>query len=159
MEHFARWKFCSRGVKYSHEIVGTHRGALLPKRASGACCGSKIPRVYRPLRMAATVYERDNCGADILVLCPQLTQRITGKAFQIPLRPDWQIDNDIFNWLIMTSTQILVHMWGLGQGFRRCFSDGLEQRFSFFCGAGLHALSKTSHSFDKQQGESLKLLT
>ena len=110
--------------------------------------------------MAATVYERDNCiGADIPVLCPQLTQRITGKAFRISLRPDWHIDSGIFKRPIMASTQILLHMWGLGQGFRRCFSDGLKQRFSFFCGAGLHALSKTSHSFDKQQGESLKLLT
>ena len=38
--------------------------------------------------MAATVYERDSCGADILVVGPQLTQRITGKAFRISLRPD-----------------------------------------------------------------------
>ena len=58
--------------------------------------------------MAATVYKRDNCGADIPVLCPQLTQRITGKAFRISLRPDWQIDSGIFNRPIMTSTQILA---------------------------------------------------
>ena len=32
--------------------------------------------------MAATVYKRDNRGADILVLGPQLTQRITEKAFE-----------------------------------------------------------------------------
>ena len=36
-------------MKYTHEIVGTHGGALLPERAPGACSGSKIPRVYRPL--------------------------------------------------------------------------------------------------------------
>ena len=35
-------------MKYTHEIVGTHGGALLPERAPGTCSGSKIPRVYRP---------------------------------------------------------------------------------------------------------------
>ena len=35
-------------MKYTHEIVGTHGGALLPECASGACSGSKIPRVYWP---------------------------------------------------------------------------------------------------------------
>ena len=33
-------------MKNTHEIVGTHGGALLPGRAPGEC---KIPRVYRPL--------------------------------------------------------------------------------------------------------------
>ena len=52
MEHFAGWKFC--GVKYTHEIVGAHREALLPERAPGACSRMKTPRVYRPLfRLAA----------------------------------------------------------------------------------------------------------
>ena len=37
-------------MKYTQEIVGTHGGALLPGRAPGACSGSKIPRVYRPLQ-------------------------------------------------------------------------------------------------------------
>ena len=36
-------------MKYIHEIVGTHGGALLPERAPGAGSGSKTPRVYRPL--------------------------------------------------------------------------------------------------------------
>ena len=35
-------------MKYTHEIVGTHGGALLLERAPGACSGSKIPRVYWP---------------------------------------------------------------------------------------------------------------
>ena len=35
-------------IKYTHEIVGTHGGALLPEPAPGACSGSKTPRVYRP---------------------------------------------------------------------------------------------------------------
>ena len=39
-------------MKYTHEIVGTHGGALLPERAPGACSGSKIPRVYRSLNLA-----------------------------------------------------------------------------------------------------------
>ena len=39
-------------MKYTHEIVGTHGGALLPERAPGACSGSKTPRVYRPLYSA-----------------------------------------------------------------------------------------------------------
>ena len=37
-------------MKYTHEIVGTHGGALLPDRAPGACSGSKIPRMNWPLR-------------------------------------------------------------------------------------------------------------
>ena len=36
-------------MKYTHEIVGTHGRALLPEHAPGACSGSKIPGVYRPL--------------------------------------------------------------------------------------------------------------
>ena len=36
-------------MKYTHEIVGAHGGALLPERVPGVCSGSKIPRVYRPL--------------------------------------------------------------------------------------------------------------
>ena len=35
-------------MKYTHEMVGTHEGALLPECAPGPCSGSKIPRVYRP---------------------------------------------------------------------------------------------------------------
>ena len=35
-------------MKYTHEIVGKHGGALLLKRAPGACSRSKIPRVYWP---------------------------------------------------------------------------------------------------------------
>ena len=44
-------------MKYTHEIVGTLGGALLPERACGACSGSKIPRVYRPLLVLATTIE------------------------------------------------------------------------------------------------------
>ena len=32
-------------MKYTHEIVGTHEGPLLPEHAPGACSRSKIPRV------------------------------------------------------------------------------------------------------------------
>ena len=35
-------------MKYTHEIVSTHGGALLLERAAGACSGSKTPRVHRP---------------------------------------------------------------------------------------------------------------
>ena len=34
-------------MKCTHEIVGTHGGALLPERAPGACSEGKIFRVYR----------------------------------------------------------------------------------------------------------------
>ena len=30
-------------MKHTHEILGTHGGALLPERAPGACSGSKNP--------------------------------------------------------------------------------------------------------------------
>ena len=43
-------------MKYTHEIVGTHGGALLPKRAPGACSGSKILRVYRPFLKNTAAY-------------------------------------------------------------------------------------------------------
>ena len=36
-------------MKYTHEIVGTHGGALLPERAPGACSRSKTIRVCRPI--------------------------------------------------------------------------------------------------------------
>ena len=34
---------------FSLEIVGANEGALLRERVARACCGSKLPRVYRPL--------------------------------------------------------------------------------------------------------------
>ena len=36
-------------MKYTHEIIDKHGGALLPECTSGAYSGNKIPRVYRPL--------------------------------------------------------------------------------------------------------------
>ena len=33
---------------FSLEIVGADEGALLREHVAGACCGSKLPRVYRP---------------------------------------------------------------------------------------------------------------
>jgi len=45
-------------VKYTHEIVGTHGGALPSELAPGACSGSKIPRVYRPLLACVVEFER-----------------------------------------------------------------------------------------------------
>ena len=50
-------------------------------------------------------------SADILLLAPQRTQRITGSGFQISFRLDWQIDNGFFKRPIMARTQILVHKW------------------------------------------------
>ena len=38
-----------RSIRFSLEIVGTDEGALLREHVAGACCGSKVPRVYRPL--------------------------------------------------------------------------------------------------------------
>ena len=46
VEHFA--EILLPRMKYTHEIVGTYGGTLLPECAPGACSGSKIPRVYRP---------------------------------------------------------------------------------------------------------------
>ena len=47
-------------------------------------------------------------SADILVLGPQQTQRITGNALRISFHPDWQINNGFFNRPIRARTQILV---------------------------------------------------
>ena len=39
---------------FSPEIVCADEGALLPERVAGVCCGSKLPRVYRPLNFEFT---------------------------------------------------------------------------------------------------------
>ena len=39
----------------------------------------------------------------------------------------------------MARTQILVHRGGLEQEFQCCFANGLNQKFSFVCGAGYHS--------------------
>ena len=41
----------------------------------------------------------------------------------------------------MARTQILVHRWGSEQGFQRCFTDGLNQKFSSVGGASYITLS------------------
>ena len=41
-------KVLLRNIFFSLEIVGADEGALLRERVAGACCGSKLPRVYRP---------------------------------------------------------------------------------------------------------------
>ena len=41
-------KFFAQHI-FSLEIVGADEGALVRERVAGACCGSKLPRVYRPL--------------------------------------------------------------------------------------------------------------
>ena len=51
-------------MKYTHEIVGTHGGALLPESASGACPGSKISRVYRPLSYLNSYCSRNKTITD-----------------------------------------------------------------------------------------------
>ena len=43
------------------------------------------------------------------LLDPHWTQRITGGAFQISFRLDWQIDHGVFNTPIMARSQILVN--------------------------------------------------
>ena len=53
-------------MKYTNEIVGTHGGALLPKRAPGACSGRKIPGVYRPLKKTTKPLK-------VQCLCPELS--------------------------------------------------------------------------------------
>ena len=54
-------------------------------------------------------------SAEILVLDPQRTQRITGSAFRISLQPDWRSrqtkQRPFFNWPIVARTQIWVHSW------------------------------------------------
>ena len=47
-------------MKYTHDIVGTHGGALLSERAPGACSGSKIPRVAGLGENQDTVSKRIN---------------------------------------------------------------------------------------------------
>ena len=48
-------KVLLRNIFFSPEIVGAEEGALLRERVPGACCGSKLPRVYRPLRLLAGI--------------------------------------------------------------------------------------------------------
>ena len=58
-------------------------------------------------------------STDFLVLDPRRTQLITGSAFRIFFRPNWQINNGFFNRPIMARTQILVNSWDPEQGFPR----------------------------------------
>ena len=39
-------KVLLRNIFFSLEIIGADEGALLRERVAGACCGSKLPRVY-----------------------------------------------------------------------------------------------------------------
>ena len=61
--------------------------------------------------------------------------------------PYWQW---LFNRPIMARTQILVHRWGLEQGFQHCFADGLNHSLqkidscSFICGAGYSCMYTTT---------------
>ena len=41
-------KVLLRNIFFLLEIVGADEGALLQERVAGACCGSKLPRVYWP---------------------------------------------------------------------------------------------------------------
>jgi len=50
MEQNLGAKNCVVQQLFSHEIVGTHEGALPREHVAGACFRSKLPRVYRPLR-------------------------------------------------------------------------------------------------------------
>ena len=62
--------------------------------------------------------------ADILVLGPSRTQRITGNAFRFSLQPDWQIDDGFF---LNGESWRLLKSWYTGggedQGFRCCFAE------------------------------------
>ena len=62
--------------------------------------------------------------ADILVLGPSRTQRITGNAFRFSLQPDWQIDDGFFK---NGESWRLIKSWYTGggedQGFRCCFAE------------------------------------
>ena len=42
-------KVLLRSIFFRKKIVGADDGALLRERVARACCGSKLPRVYRPL--------------------------------------------------------------------------------------------------------------
>ena len=66
-------------MKYTREIFGIHGGALLPERAPGACSGSKIPRVYRPLYRPISkllyVTTRDHLEISRRVFTPNITYK------------------------------------------------------------------------------------
>ena len=70
-------------------------------------------------------------SADILVLDPQWTQRITGSAFRIPLQPDWRSRQTKQRpFLTSQSWRVLKSGYTAGspeQGFWRCFADGVNQ--------------------------------
>ena len=53
-------KFLLRNIFFSLEIIGADEGALLRERVAGACCGSKLPRLNRPLVYTKTNYTADH---------------------------------------------------------------------------------------------------
>ena len=75
-------------------------------------------------------------SADILVLGPQQTQRITGNAFEFPFN---LIGKSTMAFLTGQSWRLLKSWYTGGkpeQGFWRRFADGLNRKFSFVCDAG-----------------------
>ena len=46
-------------MKYTHEIVGTHGGALLPERAPGACSGLQNPSCVSAFKVLE-IFENDS---------------------------------------------------------------------------------------------------
>ena len=73
--------------------------------------------------MAATVYERDNCSAEVLVLGLQRTQWLPEVCFEFPSN---LMGKSTMASLTDQSWRVLKSWYtggGLKQGFWRCFSD------------------------------------
>ena len=92
---------CSKVCSLLHRRFKCRHAMLLPTSVAWRhwkrpC--SRLPRSAKPI-------------SPISLCWPPRTHRITGSAFQISFRLDWQIDNGFFKRPIMARTQILVHKW------------------------------------------------
>ena len=60
VEHFAGWEFCSGGwsTLYTHEIIGTHGGALLPEQNPLCVSAQEGDRTQVPVKNSVKQWNR-----------------------------------------------------------------------------------------------------
>ena len=71
-----------RETKIFTKILQYTPSDLSLQRVAATCCCNLSPNVYRPLKMAATVYERDNC--DSATCCCNLSPVVCSRSQSRP---------------------------------------------------------------------------
>ena len=80
----------------------------------------------------------------------------------VPIQPDWQIDNGLFNRPVMVHTQILIHRWGPRKRFnKKKFSSVFwVQAYSMCCRNIDRCMTNLNHPFklEKLKVQLLKIV-